>query len=282
MSEGPSIDNNKILEEDALLKLAKTSNQTTGRTEAESKINCFQELESLRLKYPRNIVLSYININSARNKLDNLSMMIRDNIDILVIAETKIDSSFPSSQFHIEGCKTPYRLDISERSGGILVYVKDSLITKELKVAMPHDIQAVLFELNLRKQKWLIVTIYRPPQQDLKYFVEQISHILDQYQCYENVVVIGDFNAEPNEKKLSPLIEDYNLYNLIESPTCFKSSKGRCIDLVLTNRKHSFMHSKSFETGFSDHHHMIFTILKSTFDKVPPKKLHTDITKRGP
>ena len=32
------------------------------------------------------------------------------------------------------------------------------------------------------------------------------------------------------------------------------------------------MHSKSFETGFSDHHHMIYTILRSTFDKVAPKK----------
>ena len=82
---------------------------------------------------------------------------------------------------------------------------------------MTHDIQAVFFELNLRKQKWLIVTIYRPPHQDLIYFVEHISHILDQYQCYENVVVIGDFNAESNEKKLSPLIEDYNLYNLIKT-----------------------------------------------------------------
>ena len=200
-------------------------------------------------------------------------MMIRDNIDILVIEETKIDSSFPSSQFLIEGYKTPSRLDVSERSGGILVYVKDSLITKELKVTVTHDIQAVFFELNLRKQKWLMVTIYRPPHQDLTYFVEHISHILDQYQCYENVVVIGDFNAESNEKKLSPLIEDYNLYNLIKNPTCLKSSKGRCIDLVLTNRKHSFMHSKSFETGFSDHHHMIYTILKSTFDKVGPKKI---------
>ena len=33
------------------------------------------------------------------------------------------------------------------------------------------------------------------------------------------------------------------------------------------------MHSKSFETGFSDHHHMIYTILKTTFVKLPPKKV---------
>ena len=33
------------------------------------------------------------------------------------------------------------------------------------------------------------------------------------------------------------------------------------------------MHSKSFETGFSDHHHMIYTILKTTFTKLPPKTI---------
>ena len=29
--------------------------------------------------------------------------MIKDNIDILLISETKIDSSFPTVQFHIDG-----------------------------------------------------------------------------------------------------------------------------------------------------------------------------------
>ena len=33
------------------------------------------------------------------------------------------------------------------------------------------------------------------------------------------------------------------------------------------------MKSQSFETGFSDHHHLIYTILKSTFTKVGPKKI---------
>ena len=33
------------------------------------------------------------------------------------------------------------------------------------------------------------------------------------------------------------------------------------------------MQSKSFETGFSDHHHMIYTILKTTFIKLHPKKI---------
>ena len=33
------------------------------------------------------------------------------------------------------------------------------------------------------------------------------------------------------------------------------------------------MHSKSFETGFIDHHHMIYTILKTTYSKLPSKKV---------
>ena len=76
---------------------------------------------------------------------------------------------------------------------------------------------------------------------------------------------------EIHENNLAQLIIDYNFYSLQKGPTCFKSSKGRCIDLMLTNKKHSFFHSQSFETGFSDHHHLILTILKSTFVNVPPK-----------
>ena len=80
---------------------------------------------------------------------------------------------------------------------------------------------------------------------------------------------------EPNDKNLSPLLEEHNLYNLIKGPTCFKSCQGRCIDLLLTNKKHSFMMTQSFETGFSihHHHHLIYTVLKSTYNKAPPKKL---------
>ena len=36
--------------------------------------------------------------------------MAGEYIDVLVIAETKIDSSFPTSQFLIDGFKSPYRL----------------------------------------------------------------------------------------------------------------------------------------------------------------------------
>ena len=64
-----------------------------------------------------------------------------------------------------------------------------------------------------------------------------------------------------------------NLTNLIKTNICF-NGKGSSIDLILTNRKYSFKYTLSYETGLSDHHHMIYTMLKSSFINIEPKLLN--------
>ena len=78
---------------------------------------------------------------------------------------------------------------------------------------------------------------------------------------------------EPNDPKMIPLLEDYSLYNLIWKPTYYKTKNGRYIDLIHTNKEHSFLTSRSFQTGYIDHHHLIYTILGSTYTKGPLKKV---------
>ena len=108
-------------------------------------------------------------------------------------------------------------------------------------------------------------------------FNSEISKLIDSYlSSCENIVILGDFNMEPKDPKMTPLIEDHSLHNFIRKPTCYKTKNGRCIDLILTNEEHSFLVNRSFETGFSDHYHLIYTILKSTYTKVPPKKSDFD------
>ena len=77
---------------------------------------------------------------------------------------------------------------------------------------------------------------------------------------------MGDFNLEPHDKRLGYFLNSNNLVNLVKTNTCFKGS-GSCIDLILTNRKYSFKNTTSYETGLSDHHHMILTMLKTTFQQ---------------
>ena len=73
---------------------------------------------------------SYLNINSVRNKFKNMSSLISENVDNLIVPETKLDSSFQTAQFLIPGFHHPFRLDISRQSGGLLVYVKGSISAK--------------------------------------------------------------------------------------------------------------------------------------------------------
>ena len=47
---------------------------------------------------------------------------------------------------------------------------------------------------------------------------------------------MGDFNMEPDKSNIKTFMENHDLYNLIESKTCFKSPTGKCI---LTNFIHS-------------------------------------------
>ena len=70
-------------------------------------------LGNSRSKNPKNIIFSYININSIRNKFENLCDMVGDNVDVLSIAETKLDSSFPNAQFLLLAFQEPLRLDIN-------------------------------------------------------------------------------------------------------------------------------------------------------------------------
>ena len=69
------------------------------------------DLKALRLKNVNKLIITHLNINSLRNKFEFLISLIEDNIDVLMISETKLDESFPTSQFMINGLRAPFRLD---------------------------------------------------------------------------------------------------------------------------------------------------------------------------
>ena len=57
------------------------------------------------------VVIGLLNINSFSSKYDTIKLVIQGKIAVIVIVETKLDDSYPISQFHIEGYATPFRRD---------------------------------------------------------------------------------------------------------------------------------------------------------------------------
>ena len=59
----------------------------------------YEILQNLRLKSIDKIIIGHLNMNSVRNKIHLLADLIKDKIDIMLISETKLDCTFPKSQF---------------------------------------------------------------------------------------------------------------------------------------------------------------------------------------
>ena len=129
-------------------------------------------LKSIRQKHSNRLVIAQLNINSIRNKFTSLLNMIKDNIDILLISETKIDSSFPTVQFHIDGY-TIHRRDRNENGGGLLLYVREDVPSTLLKT--DSEIEAFHVELNVRKKKWLLCCSYNPNKNSITNHLAEIG-----------------------------------------------------------------------------------------------------------
>ena len=233
-----------------------------------------ETLADVKRKHMKNITLAYLNINSIRNKIDDLKSIVDGAVDILVIAETKIDQSFPTAQFLMENYNKPLRKDISSTSGGLLMYIKKGIAARPVKMKLGDDkFQFISITLHLKTSKWLLISLYRPEYVKIPEFMEQLNNIIiENSKLYSNVIIMGDFNMKETDPLLAEFKEVHSLYNLIKSPTCYKSrSNPSLIDHIFTNKKYSFIESHAIETGLSDHHKMIFTCMKSTYFKMPPK-----------
>ena len=139
-------------------------------------------------------------------------------------------------------------------------------------IDITSDMQIIPIELKFLAKKWLLLPLCRPSHQSPRYFKENIQRAIDFFSTtYDNIITLGDFTMDVNEAALRFMMDDNGLVNLMNSPASFKSAYGRCIDLIMTNSKSSCIFSNTFEKGFSDFHHMIYTILKNIYDRLPTK-----------
>ena len=233
------------------------------------------ELREIRLKNPKKVVLGHLNINSIPKKFDGIMDLVAKNLDVFLISETKIDPSFPESQFFFQGYSKPHRKDRCLGGGGMLMYVNENIPSCNLKGhTIPDDVEIMCVEINLKKQKWILMGIYRPPNMNEMYFLDHLSRTIDYYsKKYDRIVIMGDFNSEPSEELIGTFCSSYNLYNLVKEKTCFKGPP-KCYDLILTNLKHNFQNTSAITSGFSDFHKMTITVLKTEFVKADPIQIN--------
>ena len=186
------------------------------------------------------MICAHLNINSARNKFNLLSDIIKNNIDTLIISEIKLNSSFPNRQFQIHGYSEPYRFDRNENGGGIIVFIREDMPTKLTDSQM--KIKRFFMELNLRRNKWFLCFSDNPTYSQISHNLKEIGRDLDVLtSMYGNIILMGKSNAEPADSVVSDFCEIYNLKNIIRKKTCFKNPNNpSCVDLKLQTGQNVF------------------------------------------
>ena len=145
-----------------------------------------------------------------------------------MISETKIDETFPESQFLIDGYSSPYRLDRTSKGGGLLLYIRSDIPSKRIKTNLQlNTFEGFFIELNLKNKKRVLACSYNPHKHMVVSHLEIKSNFLSAINCkYEHFILIGDYNAEVKEPQLAQFMSIYNLKNLVKHDTCFKNPEN--------------------------------------------------------
>ena len=221
------------------------------------RININAELRSLRVKYLNKLIIGHLNINSLRNKFELLTHEIKDNIDILMISEKKLDESLPTSQFFMKGFSSPHC-----NGGGILLYISGDIPSKLLSIE--RDLTEAFFvEINLHnKKKWLISCSYNPKRASIA------NHLSTSSKCTDISMTILFFNVGVEDTDIKKFCSGYNLTSMANKATCYKNpGKPTCIDLILTNCPGSFQNSCVVQTELSDLYKMVVTAMNISYRK---------------
>ena len=183
-----------------------------------------------------------------------------------MVSETKLSESFPQGQFKISDSSRPFRLNRDSNGGDIMLFIREDIPAKLIFTEVSPN-EGFYVEINLRKQKWLICCSYNPNRHNISKHVDALRNIIDLFSSnYENVLLMGDFNAGSDNAALNDFCNLYNLTNLINKATCYKNPNNPCsIDLLLTNFPKNFQNSGVTDTGLSDFHKMIVSVMKTNF-----------------
>ena len=100
--------------------------------------------------------------------------------------------------------------------------VREYLITRVLlRHSFLHDIE-ILLELKLKKKKWLICCCYNPHKNFINYHLQELAKGIQIYSNnYNDILLLGDFNAEVSETSFSSFCELYeikSIINLLQKP----------------------------------------------------------------
>ena len=172
-----------------------------------------------------NIILQHINARSlCKNFPQIYSHIYEDTPAVICVSETWLTSN--STGFFIDGYNFIHRNRCGNvRGGGVGIYLKNTFLYQRLSDIEYIDIEQLWISVNHLKHTFIIAVIYRPPNQDLKVFLDNMRRTLNSlYNIVHRhtVFITGDFNidqANDNNYEFTELFEQFGFVQIVNDFT---------------------------------------------------------------
>ena len=184
-------------------ELEENENKNTGNELTTNKINKKNRRPKRIRRVLKQLKIMYSNVRGIKSKINSLAGNIDEvNPSILCLVETHLDKK---ENLEISGY-TPYRLDGTSNSAGILIAVVDTIKAIVVEIEEFTDIGYIKWILiNNGKVAIRLGVVYAPQEnvtsaQDLKKLYENIQyHAIIAQDERQLLIVLGDFNCKVGE-----------------------------------------------------------------------------------
>ena len=220
----------------------------------------------------RGLHLIHLNFNSLLPNIDELRYIAkRTNSAVIVISESKLDSTVLDPEIHIENYEIP-RFDRKRHGGDVACYIRSD-ISYKLNSFLPNEIENITFDILMPHTTPITIgIIYGPPNVSkfLDIFEENLPKV---NSSYREIYFLGDFNinlfefgkyvldeSSSNNKNLDSFTKKYHEYctlfglkQLIKCPTRATCNSSSILDHVLASFPDRVSISGVIDVGISDH-----------------------------
>ncbi len=191
----------------------------------------------------QHLKLCHLNIQSMKRsseKVTHIALQLGRRYDIITVSETWLDSTCSDSDYSLEGYHPIYRRDRTAGvGGGVAAWVSSHLFAKRRRDLEVDDIEVLWLEIRAKNNKFLLCTIYRPPNTSSIFW----DHLQDMYFNAKTtttplILLTGDLNADPltaNGEQFSSFISTNNLSSHINEPTRITTTSESCLDRIVSN-----------------------------------------------
>ena len=189
----------------------------------------------------------HLNIRSLTHNFSPLTDLLNASgirFSVIGLTETWLKES--SHMVDIDGFKFVHKYREKRHGGGVGLYVSTHLKFKlrpDLNISNENLAESMFIEILRPTGNIIVGVIYRPPEQNVKLFIDAYNELLDKISLANKwVYIMGDFNLDLMKYQRHAMTGEFleamysrMLYPLIACPTRITAHSATLIDNIFTN-----------------------------------------------